>query len=131
MRTLQDAVKYTTAVIESGVETTNAKALVKMRNALKELEDVAEEARKQVIEPALDDQIEVGESVVNVHRVAAERPTVTDTTTAMQMLEDAGVDPAEVITISPRQFIDAVEGTDSNPSVVIEHDEYTYYRRNE
>lgn len=127
--TLQDAAQYAEAVANRGIDTTNAKALAKMRNALISLENVAEEARKQVIEPALDDQMDVGDSVPGVQRLEGEQPTVTDNATALEMLEDAGVDPTEVVRIHPKQFVDAVDGTGVDPSVVIDSKEYTFYRR--
>jgi len=129
IKTLQDAARYVDAVVDSGVDTSNVKALMKMRNALIDLENIAEEARNQVIEPKLDEKIDVGDRVAGVHRHSGERPTVTDNTAALEMLENAGVDPAEIVSIHPRQFIDAIDGTGINPSAVIDHEEYTYYRR--
>ncbi|QCS44748.1 hypothetical protein [Natrinema versiforme] len=127
--TLQDAARHAEAVADHGIDTSNAKALAKMRNALINLEKVAEEARKQVIEPALDDEMDVGDSVAGIQRWEAERPTVTDNAAALEMLEDAGGDPAEVVRIYPKQFVDAVDGTGFDPSVVIDHEEYTFYRQ--
>jgi hypothetical protein len=100
-----------------------------MRNALIRLEKVAEEARKQVVEPALDEEVDVGDSVAGVQRLEGERPTVTDNAAALEMLEDACVDPAEVVRINPKQFVDAVDGTGVDPTVVIDREEYTFYRR--
>jgi len=34
-----------------------------------------------------------------------------------------------MVSIHPRQFIDGIDGTGINPSVVIENEENTYYRR--
>ena len=129
LKTLQDAARYAETVADSGIDTSNAKALAKMRNALINLEKVAEEARKQVIEPALDDEMDVGDNVAGVQRVEAERPTVTDNSAALEMLEDADADPAELVRIYPKQFVDAVEGTGTDPSEVIDREEYTFYRR--
>lgn len=129
--TLQDAARHAEAVADRGVDTSHAQALVKMRNALIRLENVAEEARKQVIEPALDDEMDVGDNVAGVQRLEGERPTVTDNAAALEMLEDAGADPAEVVRIHPRQFADAVNGTGVDPSEVIDREEYTFYRRDE
>ena len=126
---LQDAARHAEAVADRGIDTSNAKALAKMRNALISLETVAEEARKQVIEPALDNEIDVGDSVAGVQRLEAEQPTVTDNAAALEMLEDAGADPAEVVRISPKKFVDAVDGTGVDPSVIIDHEKYTFYRR--
>jgi len=131
IRTLQDAAEYVEALIDFGVDTDDAKALVKMRNALIRLENKAQEARKQIIEPALDEKIDVGDNVAGVTRTQTERPVVTDNTAALNMLEDAGVDPGEVIQVNPRQFIEAIDEADNNPSAVIDHEEYTYYRREE
>lgn len=127
--TLQDAARYAESVADRGIDTTNAKALAKMRNALIRLEKVAEEARKQVVEPALDQEVDVGDSVAGVQRLEGEQPTVTDNAAALEMLEDAGADPAEVVRINPKQFVDAVDGTGVDPTVVIDHEEYTFYRR--
>lgn len=127
--TLQDAARHAEAVADRGVDTSNAKALVKMRNALIRLEKVAKDARKQEIEPALDDEMNVGDSVAGVQRLEGEQPTVTDNAAALKMLEDAGADPAEVVRINPKQFVDVVDGTGVNPSEVIDHEEYTFYRR--
>jgi phospholipase/lecithinase/hemolysin len=129
LRTLQDAARYAETVADRGIDTSNVKALAKTRNALISLEKAAEEARKQVIEPALDEEMDVGDSVAGVQRLKAGRPTVADNTTALEMLEAAGADPAEIVRISPKQFIDAVDGTSVDPSVVIDHEEYTFYRR--
>ena len=127
--TLQDAVRHAKAVANHGIDTSNAKALAKMRNELISLEKAAEEARKQVIEPALDDEMDVGDSVAGVQRLEGKQPTVTDNAAALKMLEDAGADPAEVVRIHPKQFIDAVDGTGVDPSMIIDHEEYTFYRR--
>lgn len=127
---LQDAASHAEAVAERGIDTSNVKALAKMRNALIRLENAAEEARKQVIEPALDDEMDIGESQAGVQRLEGERPTVTDNAAALEMLEAAGADPAEVVRIHPKQFVEAVDGTRFDPSVVIDHEKYTFYRRN-
>ncbi|KAB1184810.1 MULTISPECIES: hypothetical protein [Haloferax] len=116
---------------DHGIGTSHPKALVKMRNALIRLENVAKEARKQVVEPALDDEMDVGDNVAGVQRLEGERPTVTDNVAALEMLEDAGADPAEVVRINPRQFVDAVDGTGVDPSEVIDREKYTFYRRSE
>lgn len=129
--TLQEAARHAEAVANHGIGTSHPKALVKMRNALIRLENVAEEARKQVVEPALDDEMDVGDNVAGLQRLAGERLTVTNNVAALEMLEDAGADPAEVVRINPRQFFDAVDGTDVDPSEVIDHEEYTFYRRND
>ncbi|WP_132060228.1 hypothetical protein [Halorussus amylolyticus] len=129
--TLQDAARHAEAVADYGIDTSNTRALAKMRNALKRLENVAEEARKQVIEPALDDEMDVGDRVAGVQRLEREQRTVTDNAAALEMLEDAGADPAEVMRIYPKQFVDAVDGTGVDPSVVIDREESTYYRRDE
>jgi phospholipase/lecithinase/hemolysin len=128
--TLHDATRHAEAVANRGIDTSNPKALATMRNALISLENAAEEARKQIIEPALDDEIDVGDTVAGVQRLEAERPTVTDSAAALEMLEDAGADPAAVVRIHPNQFVDAVDGTGIDPSVLIDHEEYTFYRRN-
>ncbi|MGB9932882.1 hypothetical protein [Haloarcula amylolytica] len=127
--TLQDAARHAEDVANHGVDTSHAKALAKMRNALIRLESVAKEARKQVIEPALDDEIDVGDSVAGMQRLERERTTVTDNAAALEMLEKAGTDPAEVVTIHSRQFIDAVDGTGVDPSEVIDREDETFYRR--
>lgn len=125
----QDAARYAERVAEEGIDTSNAKALAKMRNALKRLEDAAKEARKDEIEPALDDVLDVGDNVAGAERRKQRQPTITDTAAALDMLEDADVDPAEVMQIFPSQLKDAVDGTGADPSEVIEYEEYTYYRR--
>jgi len=127
--TLQDAANYAETVADQGIDTSNVMALSKMRNALMSLEKVAEEARKEVIEPALDDEIDVGDRVAGLQRVQSEQPRVTDTTDALKMLDDAGANPEEVVRINPKQFVDAVNGSGIDPSVVIDHTEYTYYRQ--
>jgi len=127
--TLQDAIRYAEAVADQGIDTNNATALAKMRNALINLEDAANEARKDVIEPALDNKMDDGDRVANLRKLRIEKPTVTDTAAAMAMLEDAGADPAEVIRINPRQFIDTLDGTSVDPFVVVDNTEYTQYRQ--
>lgn len=129
INTLQKTVKYAEDVVDSGIDTSNAKALVKMRNSLIRLENLAKEARKRVIEPALDDEIDVGDRVADLQRLQAERRTVKDTTAALEMLEEAGTDPAGVVNIPVGQFTDAVEGAGIDTSAVIDEEEYTYYRR--
>jgi len=129
LKPLEKAVSYIEDVVESGIDTNNGRVLAKLRNVLKQLEDTAEQARTEVVEPALDEKIAIGDSVADVHRVQQEQPTVADNAAALEMLEDAGADPAEVIRIYPKQFKAAVEGSASNPSEVIEYQECTYYRR--
>lgn len=127
--TLQDAARHAEAITNHGLDTSHPKALVKMRNALIRLENMAETARKQVVEPALDDEMDLGDSVAGLQKMEREHPTVTDNAAALEMLEDAGVDPAEVVRINPKQFFEAVDGTGVNPSKVIDHKVYTFYRR--
>jgi len=127
--TLQDAVRHAEALANSGVNTSHALALVKTRNELIRLEKAAEEARKEVIEPALDEEMDVGDRVDNVQRLEAERSTVTDNAAALEMLKDANVDPAEVVTVHPGQFAEAVEEGGLDPSKVLDSEKYTYYRR--
>lgn len=127
--TLQDAIHYAETVGNQGIDTNNAMALAKMRNALIDLEKVAEEARKQVIEPALDDEIDVGDRVAGLQRVKSEQPSVTDTAAALEMLENAGEDPEDVVRINPKQFVNAIDGSGIDPSVVLDSTEYTYYRQ--
>jgi len=117
---LQAAIRHAEAMVNRGIDTSNAKALAKMRNALINLEKVAEEARKQVIEPALDDEMDVGDSVAGVQKLEGEQPTVTDNAAALEMLEDAGTDPAEVVRVHPNQFIEAVDGSGVDPSIIID-----------
>ncbi len=45
------------------------------------------------------------------------------------LVEDAGADPAEVVSIHPRQFIDAVDGSGIDSSAVIDYNESAFYRR--
>ena len=135
--TLQDAARHAEAVADSGIDTSHVQALMKMRNALIRLEKVAEKARKQVVEPALDNEMDVGDSVAGVQRVKRDRITVTDNAAALEMLENAGADPAEVVKIHPRQFVDAVNGSDVDAVngsdvdalEVIDQEESTFYRR--
>ncbi|AWB28490.1 hypothetical protein [Halococcoides cellulosivorans] len=127
--TLQDAARHAERVAEEGIDTSNAKALAKMRNALKRLEDAAQDARKGEIEPALDEEVDVGDNVGDVVRVTQSRSTVTDTEAALEMLEDADADPGDLMRIYVGRFRDAVNGSDSDPSEVIEDEEYTCYHR--
>ncbi|WP_092664444.1 hypothetical protein [Halorientalis persicus] len=116
---LERAADHAENITDRGISTTNTRALVEMRNALIRLENVANEAREQVIEPALDDKIEVGDTVEGVQRHGRERPTVTDNATALEMLEDAGVDLAEVVSVEPYSFVDAFDETEVDPSEII------------
>lgn len=71
--TLQDAVLHAEDVADRGMDTSNAKALAKMRNALISLENVAKEVRTQVLEPALDDETDIRDSVAGVHILPRDR----------------------------------------------------------
>jgi len=128
--TLQDAVRYAEAVTNSGINTSNIKSLAKIRNLLMNLEKAAEEARKEVVEPALDEEMEVGDNVAGIQRLEGKQPTVTDNVAALEMLKKAGADPEEVVRVYPSRLVDAVDGTGIDPSEIIEYEEYTYYRRN-
>ncbi|SEO97298.1 hypothetical protein SAMN05216388_102527 [Halorientalis persicus] len=126
---LQDTANYAEAVIDDGIDTSNVRALAEMRNAFRRLEKKAKKARQEVIEAALDDGVDVGDNVAGVRRVGSEHPKVIDKSTALQMLEDADADPAEAVTVNARQFIDAVDGTNVDPSKVIDYETRTQYRR--
>ena len=100
-------------------------------NKVDHIANNCKEARKQVVEPALDNEMDVGDSVAGVQRLEGERTTVTDKAAALEMLENAGADPADVVRINPRQFINAVDGAGVDSSEVIAREEYTFYRRDD
>lgn len=98
-------------------------------DAIKRLEDAAEEARKEFFEPALDDRVGVGQGIGNLRRVQRTNRFVTDDMAAIEAIEDAGGDPMSVASVKASDFRDVAKSLGINPDEYLGETEYTYYRR--
>lgn len=107
-------------------DTASPETLADYVDALKELESVAEQARKDVFEPALDDHIKVGESVGNLTRHTGTRRYVTDNAKAFDEILEAGLDPREYAKVNVGDLEDALGG---RARELLGEQEYSYYRR--
>lgn len=94
--------------------------------ALKRLENAAEEARKDVFEPALDDRVDVGQSVGPVQRLSGSSSYVQDAEGAFAAVADAGADPLAVADVKVGALRDVLG---SQADEFVGQSEYSYYRR--
>lgn len=103
--------------------------LAKLEDILKELENAAEDARKNGVEEELDERVDVGDSVNGVTRVEGHSKYVTDEDAALNQLREAGVDPTEAMDVKANRLLEAGEGAGLDLDEFIGRAEYTYYRR--
>lgn len=96
--------------------------------ACKRVADAAEDARKDVFEPALAESTEVGEQVGNVRKATGSRRYVTDDAGAFDAVLDAGHDPREVAAVKASALEDVL-GADADE--YLGETEYVYFRREE
>lgn len=76
--------------------------------ALKQIEKAAEEARKQVFEPKLDEYVEPGESIGNLTRRTRTQRYVEDNAEAFDAILDNGLDPREYAKVNVTDLDDAL-----------------------
>lgn len=100
--------------------------LADMVAALKHLENAAEEARKEVFEPALDDRVDVGQSVGPVQRLSGSSAYVQDAEGAFAAVADAGADPLAVADVKVGALRDVLG---AHADEFVGQSEYSYYRR--
>jgi len=98
--------------------------LVELWSAIKDLEDSIESARKDVIEPEMEDRCDIGDDICGVNRIQSHRKYVTE-------------DAATVIGRAVNQRIDYTQFVSLNASTIanefpeiatIGRNEYTYFR---
>lgn len=103
--------------------------LAALRDALKSVEDAAEEARKDGVEEELDDRCAPGESIAGLTRVESHNKYVKDGEAAVDALVAAGVDARRVMEPNATDLAEVAEeeGVAAAREEVGEY-EYTYYR---
>lgn len=120
-RTLEQTVEADADV--SDADTDDLAALV---SACKRLEDAAEEARKDVYEPELDDRVSEGEQVGDLHKRSGASSYVTDAEGAFAAVSDAGADPLDVAKVSVGDLRDVLGG---DADAFVGQSEYSYFVR--
>lgn len=121
---LKDAEAFGTAEREAGEA--EDEVLAEYIASLKMLENAAEEARKEVFEPALDDRVDVGDSVGPVQRLSGSSSYVHDAEGAFAAVADAGADPLAVADVKVGALRDVLG---SRADEFVGQSEYSYYRR--
>lgn len=116
---LEDAEDY-------DAETASAETLAEYVSALKWLADVAESARKDVFEAALDDRVDEGEQVGDLVKYSGSSTWVTDDEAAFAAVAEAGEDPMDVASVSIGDLRDALGPAADE---FIGESSYSYFRR--
>lgn len=110
-------------VSEDDMADMSDRELVDVRTELKELEDVAEDARKNIAEDELEDRVSPGERLHGLHHIESHNKYVAeDTGTVIGRLANAGIDYTEYVALNASALADA--GID----VEIGQYDYTYFR---
>lgn len=109
-----------------GYDDTDPEELAEYIDALKQLESVTEDARKNVFEPQLDRFVDVGDSVGNLTKQSGTHTWVNDTEGAFAAVSDAGCDPMDVADVSISDLRDVLGG---RADAFIGEKTYEYYRR--
>lgn len=100
--------------------------LARWVSTLKLLEDAAEEARKSVFEPELDDRLSEGERVGDLAKRTGRSTWVEDDEAALEAARGAGADLHDVVSVSVSGLRDAL-GPEADE--YIGESEYSYFRR--
>ncbi|WP_152520763.1 hypothetical protein [Halorhabdus tiamatea] len=111
------------------LEEVKTETLADLEDALKCLDDAAEEARKEAVEAELDDRVSIGGSVGNISRREGHSKFVYDDAAAIERLEEAGVDPTEAMTVKASALVEVAEQAGIDSDELVGKAEYTYYRR--
>lgn len=101
--------------------------IAKLVSALKELENAAEDARKEYIEPVLSERVAVGETAWDLKRMEGSRRYVTDNEGAFDAVLDAGHDPRTVAKVNVGDLVDTL-GQEA-ASEFLGESTYDYFRR--
>lgn len=127
---LTDDVKALTKALErlvpSDVSGLSDEDLGRLAGAIKELESVAEDARKEVAEAELSERVDVGSRAGPVSRHRGSRSYVTDDAGAFDAVLEAGHDPREVASVKASVLQDVLG---SEADEFLGESEYTYFRR--
>jgi histidinol dehydrogenase len=114
---------------EEELEDVSDEALATLRQSLKNLEDVAEETRKNTAEEELDARCEIGEVVAGLERVESHSKYVQDAETAMAELWNAGMNPRQAMEVNASDAAKLAKSADLNPEEIgIGRYNYDYYR---
>lgn len=127
---LQAAIGVAQRLTLANYEDIDDETLATLLDILKRLEDAAEDARKNGVEPELDERVAVDESVGPVTRTKRHRKYVKDEDAVLNCLREAGVDPAEAMTVKASKLVDVAEDAGLDVKQFIGRSNYTYYRRN-
>lgn len=103
--------------------------LAALRDALKSVEDAAEDARKDGVEEEMDDRCAPGESIAGLTRVQSHKKYVKDGEAAVDALVAAGVDARRVMSPDATALAEVAE-EEGVPAAREEVGEasYTYFR---
>lgn len=108
------------------LESAEDEYLARAVSALKRIENAAEEARKEIYEPELDERVNEGERVLDLTKVRGSSTFVTDDAEAFDAVLDAGHDPREVASVKASKLKEVL-GKDAEE--YLGTSEYHYFRR--
>jgi len=100
--------------------------LAEVVNLCKQIENAAEEARKDVFEPELSERVEEGEQVGPVRKLSGKNTYVTDNEAAFDAVLNAGHDPRDVASVKASKLKDVL-GSDAEE--YLGQSNYEYFRR--
>ena len=121
------------ALAGDDVADADTESLARLRQAVKAVEDSAEDARKDTVESELETRVDVGDSVdvgdgSTLSRVEGHRKYVPNEDGALLALEAAGVDARDVMKVKANKVAKAAEEAGLDVSVLVGESPYTYFR---
>jgi len=125
----EDAAAQAEAILEADLSEASDDELADLVATLKQLEDVAESARKESVEDELAERVEIGETVGPVTHVEGHSKYVADEGAAINCLREAGADPMEAMEVKARLLADVAEDAGLDPDEFIGRSAYSYFRR--
>lgn len=126
---LEDAAALAEEIVEADLSEASDDELAGLVATLKQLEDVAESARKKGVEDELAERVEIGETVGSVTRVQGHSKYVTDEEAAINCLREAGADPMEAMEVKAQLLANIAEEVGLDPDDFIGRSAYSYFRR--
>jgi len=110
------------------VSDADSESLAELRNTLRDVEDSAEDSRKNAVEDELSNRVEPGEKIAGLSFIETERWSVPDEDAVVEMMRDAGRMPETVMGVDAgavEEVATEVEGVTTEPLGTYS---YTYFR---
>jgi len=110
------------------VSDADSESLAELRNTLRDVEDSAEDSRKNAVEDELSNRVEPGEKIAGLSFIETERWSVPDEDAVVEMMRDAGRMPETVMGVDAgavEEVATEVGGVTTEPLGTYS---YTYFR---